>query len=191
MSKKEKLKTRYVIGIDPSGNYEEGSGTTGTAIFDLKTDEIIHTDSIPATNFSCPEEFWHEHKYYLEGNVLFIDEPTVVVIEDYLLYNSKAVHQVNSRFETCQLIGILKDFLWYNNIPYRMQRAVDVKNRWTDEILEKKGYIVRVADTKSFEHCHGHSGYALPSNKEHRLMSHELDAIRHAVHFGKFYCEVE
>jgi hypothetical protein len=66
-----------------------------------------------------------------------------------------------------------------------MQRAVDVKKRWSDIILEEEGIITRVTTTKVFEHCHGKSGFALPKTLQ-RLMSHELDAIRHAVHYAMF-----
>jgi hypothetical protein len=66
-----------------------------------------------------------------------------------------------------------------------MQRAVDVKNRWKDEILEAEGIIYKVKDIKSYEHCHGKSGYAL-TGWVTRLTSHELDAIRHYTHYRIF-----
>ena len=144
---------KLIIGIDPSGNYEEGKGTTGIG--------YIRADG---------------------SEVKLID---VARSEDYLLYGSKANQQINSRLETPQLIGVIKYICYKNNVPVVIQRAVDVKKRWADNILEHEGYIHRVSATKSYEHCHGKSGYALAGDSK-RLSSHSLDTLRHMVHYKEF-----
>ena len=181
-----KAKSRWILAIDPSGNFEEGKGTTGLALFDTKLNAIISTKVVDARNYPDQLGFWDDIVNEMMKCIDDCDDGVHVVIEDYLLYASKASAQTNSRFETPQLIGALKYVLHGIMIPFSFQRAVDVKNRWTDKILEHHGYIKLVdAEAKGYSHCHGYSSYALPINDQ-RLMSHELDAIRHAVHYATF-----
>ena len=56
-----------------------------------------------------------------------------------------------------------------------MQRAVEVKNRWADHILEYKKYIIKR------KHM-----YYLPDAPK-PISRHCKDAIRHAVHYATFY----
>ena len=174
---------KLIIGIDPSGNYEEGKGTTGIGYIRADGSEVKLVD-IDARKYNSQLEYWTVVIAKLKG-FLTIDSDCVVVMEDYLLYSSKSKQQINSRLETPQLIGVIKYVCYKNNIPCVLQRAVDVKNRWADHILEHEGYIHRVSNTKSYEHCHGKSGYALAGTTD-RLSSHSLDTLRHIIHYKEF-----
>lgn len=81
------------------------------------------------------------------------------------------------------LLGYLLNKMYEDNINYYIRPAVDVKNRWSDEIMFRLGYIE--GESKSFEHCHGKSGYHLPIDPATPLLSHHLDAMRHALHCAK------
>ncbi len=177
------MQHNIIIGIDPSGNYDEGKGTTGMGYIRADGSEIKLID-IDARKYSSQLEYWSVVIAQLKG-FLTIDSNCVVVMEDYLLYGSKSNQQINSRLETPQLIGVIKYICYRNNVPCVLQRAVDVKKRWADHILEHEGYIHRVSNTKSYEHCHGKSGYALTGTTD-RLSSHSLDTLRHIVHYKEF-----
>ena len=41
-------KSRYILALDPSGNYNEGSGTTGWVLFDNETDMFCKFGAIKA-----------------------------------------------------------------------------------------------------------------------------------------------
>lgn len=174
---------KLIIGIDPSGNFEEGKGTTGIGYIRADDSEVKLID-VDARNYKSQLEYWTVIIASLKG-FLTIDSDCVVVLEDYLLYGSKANQQINSRLETPQLIGVIKYICHKNNVPVVLQRAVDVKKRWADHILEHEGYIHRVSATTSYEHCHGKSGYAL-TGSDKRLSSHSLDTLRHMVHYKEF-----
>jgi hypothetical protein len=69
--------------------------------------------------------------------------------------------------ETSKLIGILQHWCYKNNIPYCMQPAGLVKQRWTDEILHYKGYLKK-------------------KGQRYEVCEHTRDSMRHAVHFASF-----
>lgn len=162
----------HILAFDPSGNYNEGKGTTGYCIFDISKNAIIRVGYLTANDFSSMESYWNEHITLLlnvvkeYGNVL-------VVIEDYLLYAHKKDNQINSRFETPKLIGVLQYTCSINNIDYIMQTASSVKTRWTDDILVYKGYVTK-------------SGNGLRLLNGQTINRHIKDAIRHAVHASTF-----
>lgn len=188
-----KSKIRFVVGIDPSGNYKEGNGTTGIAVFDKEANKVIalrevcnHDYTSWEAAFSNTEnKIWDLLEFHMpeESNRF----NTAFVIEDYLLYGSKANSQINSYLETPRLIGYLGVSLWEYGMPVAYQKAVDVKKRWSDEILEHHKYIVRTGNNKTYEHCHGTSPFSVELDGEMvQLKSHHLDAIRHAVHYAHF-----
>ena len=181
-----KQKCRYVLGVDPSGNFKEGNGTTGVALYDREKDAIIAVGSTQAHDYDSWELYFYDTWKLIWYSVRHFRDDCVIVVEDYLLYASKSNAQINSLLETPRMIGYLCMCMWYHSLPYHMQRAVDVKNRWTDEILEHKGYIERKGQNKTYEHCHGQSPYRIPCEPDLPLLSHHIDAIRHAVHYGKF-----
>lgn len=167
------MKNLKILALDPSGNFDEGKGTTGWCIFDVAKNTIIETSTISAKDYDSPESYWQQHIAVIDA-FLHNNPKGYIVMEDYLLYESKAGCQVNSRFETPQLIGVIKHHCYMRNYVLKLQRAVDVKNRWSNPILVHKGYIRE----------HGR-GYIAPAAKI-KINRHQLDSIRHAVHFATF-----
>lgn len=168
----------YILAIDPSGSFNEGNGTTGWCWYDCINQAVVKAGVLRATDYPKDVQYWAAHKRLFESyaayNPMLLGD-TMVVIEDYFLYANKAEAQINSHMETCQLIGMLKVYCAERGLPVRMQAAVDVKDRWSNDILKHKGVIV-----KNGRH------YKLPANTN-TLCGHEIDAIRHAVHTATFY----
>lgn len=167
----------YILSFDPSGSYYEGKGVTGWCLFNKKEMKITEASIIPSTDYHNAMEYYEAHLTVLERlfNLSGIGYDVDVVIEDYLLYATKAKAQINSRMETCQLIGILKHACWEHKITPEMQPASLVMDRWSNKILVRKGYIVPKG-----------RGFCLPGF-DYYLSNHSIDAIRHAVHFATFY----
>lgn len=165
---------KFILGLDPSGNFYEGKGTTGWCIFNTTDNKVIKAGSISAKDFMTQEDYWYAHMDLITNTHKKYKKQLVVVMEDYLLYASKAKEQINSRMETPKLIGIMQLHCYSNNIPYWMQRATDVKTRWANNILHYKGYI------KEYK-----KGYVIPDTKD-KIDRHCLDSIRHAVHYATF-----
>ena len=162
-------KSRYILALDPSGNYNEGSGTTGWVLFDMETDKICKFGVIKAGMYSNQMDYWDAHIALLDGLAGY--EPDIV-IEDYLLYANRSQSQINSRFETPQLIGILKYECYKRGIMVYLQTAVSVKKRWNNKILVAKGYL----------NMKGRCYYI----GDIMVSDHVQDAVRHAVHFATF-----
>lgn len=165
---------KFILALDPSGNFTEGKGTTGWSLFNALDNKIIKADSISAKKFATQEEYWYKHMDLITDTSKKHKKQLVIVIEDYLLYASKAKDQINSRMETSKLIGILQLHCFTNGIPYIMQPASEVKKRWTNEILHYKGYI------KLYKRK-----YTIPDTKV-AIDRHCLDSIRHGVHYATF-----
>ncbi len=164
----------YILALDPSGNFEEGKGTTGICGFACKDNCIDKLVDIHASAYNSKEEYWQAHTDFIK-QVLDVLPNTIVIIEDFTLDPRRAMQQSHSKMETPKLIGILQLYCKQNNIPYKMQRAVEVKSRWADHILEFKKYIIKK-----------NRMYYLPDGI-HPISRHCKDAIRHAVHFATFY----
>lgn len=167
-------KYKYTIGIDPSGSFKEGKGTTGWCVLDNTTNTVIVAGTISAKNFETYQEYWNAHLLLIKGLKKEYTK-SAVSIEDYILYKTSAMAQVNSQMETVQLIGIIKHFCWEHHFDWYMRPAVAVKARWSDTILLHKGIISKL-----------NKHYVLPVFPAHALCEHERDAIRHAVHFNVF-----
>lgn len=164
----------YILALDPSGNFEEGKGTTGICGFNTKTNKVDLLIEIHASAFDSKEAYWQAHTNFI-NEILRRLPNTMVIIEDFTLDPRRAMQQSHSKMETPKLIGILQLHCKQNNIPYKMQRAVEVKNRWADHILEYKKYIQKK-----------NKMYYLP-DRDKPISRHCKDAIRHAVHFATFY----
>lgn len=152
-----------ILAIDPSGNFTEGKGTTGWVLL-TEDRTIISCGQILAENFSTKFDYWNA--IISLPKHLGVD---MVVIEDFLLYESRAKSQINSRFETPKIIGLLEYNLWTDKKEYTLQRAVDVKNRWTDDILVRNGVIQKKGNKY-------YAGGVL-------ISGHIRDAIRHGMHY--------
>lgn len=168
---------RYVIGVDPSGSFNEGKGTTGIAVYDIKKDKIVEIRTVCATKYNCLEQYIDANWQVLNelcSDYTSTKERAMVCIEDFLVYAANATAFTHSKMETCQLLGHLKTQMWRWEIPYLIEPASAVKTRWSNDILVYKGYVEQKG--KSYYH---------PCIRG-PLATHMLDAIRHAVHCGKF-----
>lgn len=166
----------YIIGVDPSGSYKEGMGTTGTCVID-PNGKIIRHDPIHAQAYPSQLAYWkavidHIH-YYLE-----MYPGAALSIEDYVLYANSAKAQINSEMETSKLIGALTMFAFEYGTHIFIRNAAQVKTRWSNEILIHEGIIKQVGRT--YTDLDG-----MPINQ------HCLDAVRHAVHCHYFEIEKE
>jgi hypothetical protein len=165
-----------ILAIDPSGAFYEGKGTSGICYFNALDETILSSGCLLATDYTKPTDFWRAHKDFIVWAHDETPGQLAIVMEDYLIYASRADTHINSHMETSQLIGYLKVCCDELDIPVTMQKACDVKSRWSNTILLHKGYIFR-------------QGRHLACNTETGttpLCDHQIDAIRHAVHYSKF-----
>lgn len=163
---------RYILALDPSGNWEEGKGTTGFVIMDWN-ENLIQRGYIAAADYKCPEEYWQAHIDLLFANYKRYKGDLIVVIEDYVLYRDRSLDQTNSKMETCRLLGILQWQCYKLHQPYTMQLAASVKQRWADDLLIREGILRR-------------EGGKLIHSKSNLSLSliHTRDAFRHAIHYA-------
>lgn len=167
---------KYILAIDPSGAFDEGQGKTGWVVLDTKTLETIAIGYLDAGKYLCAQEYWHAHLGLIDKNHKLYGKDLIVVIEEYTLYAEKASSQINSKMETCRLIGILQHHCWVLKQPFSMQSANLVVNRWNDTVLQYKR-IIKEVKRRSF---------VLYSKPEIWLNDHMKDAIRHGVHYATF-----
>ena len=73
--------------------------------------------------------------------------------------------------ETPKLIAIIQYECTKNKIEYVMQKAVEVKKRWNDDILIYKKVVTKT----------NNRFYVNGNNKP--ISRHSKDAIRHAMHY--------
>lgn len=160
---------RYILSFDPSGNYNEGKGTSGWCLYDTHTSKVVKFGVIKALKHTSIEEYWKAHLTLMDD---LSGYGYALVIEDYMLYANRATEQINSRFETPRLIGVIQYECFIRGIPITFQTASAVKLRWSNDILLHKNIIQErngslwLAETKMSDHC--------------------LDAIRHAIHYATF-----
>lgn len=166
---------KYTIGIDPSGAYAEGKGTTGWCVLDNQTNTLLQVGTIAAKNYSINHAYWDAHLQLLEQLQKQYGDSIAISIEDYILYKNHAMAQINSQMETVQLLGIIKHYCFQNALPYFIRPAVAVKKRWADNILVYKNIIAKIG-----------RHYVAPCDPTKQLCDHERDAIRHAIHFNTF-----
>lgn len=150
-----------ILALDISGSYHEGKGVTGWCL--MRDGKVMRYGLIRAENYTSDMLYYKAHAT-LVHNMRACYKDIHVVLEDYLLYGSKAKAQINSRMETSQLLGILKYYCYSEKISCYIQAASLVKKRWSDDILI-------------------HKGIELPESRE---MRHARDAIRHATHHTYF-----
>ena len=117
------MRYKYIFALDPSGNWNEGKGTTGWVLMDCK-ERLLERGYITAKQYECPGEL-------------------IVVMEDYVLYRERSREQTNSRMETCRLLGLLQWYCWKLKQPYTIQMASAVKHRWSDELLIREHIVYK------------------------------------------------
>ena len=157
-----------IIGVDPSGSFNEGKGVTG--IYILQSGTPLQAVTVHASDHNSRLEYWAAVLHTIQ---LFAEEDCIISMEDYVLYASSAKAQINSNMETSKLIGAIEMFAYTHSMPVMMRNASQVKKRWTNEILEFNGYIT-VKNGRA---------YAIDGSP---INPHALDALRHAVHCHTF-----
>ena len=162
------MKTKYTLALDPSGNYNEGKGNTGWVLVKNKK-TLIEIGYISAHTYTTKIKFWTAHINLIQ---YFIDKypNTTVIIEDYLLYKNKANNQINSRMETCRLLGLIEWYCYTQNISYKFQPAHLVKQRWSENILVLEKILYKKKNTY----------YSTDLQKA--TNRHIRDAIKHAMY---------
>jgi hypothetical protein len=161
-----------VLALDISGNWKEGKGTTGIAIWD---DTLISLHEIKAAHYDTPEGYWQAHVDFIQTE--FPDE---LVFEGYRLYNhkgAKADMQANSILETPQLSGIIRLTCYQFDIPCTIQFASDVKKRWHEDILVHLGYLEKQGKSYYYD--------------TQLTNTHKRDALKHLLHYMKYRRKVE
>ena len=167
-----KYKYEYILAFDPSGSFSEGKGTTGWVLMNARQ-ELLARGYISATDYKCAEEYWNAHIDLIKYNHKKYGSNLIIVIEDYILYKNKSKNQINSKMETCRLIGTMQYICWKLNQSYTMQLATTVKQRWADEVLLREQLIYRHRSNL----IHTESNLSLG-------LSHTRDAFRHAIHYA-------
>jgi hypothetical protein len=133
---------KHILSLDPSGDWTKGKGTTGVCHLELPN-FYIKVFEIKATDYSSAQEYWDAVIKVIGDYRALYKKNLVVVCEDYILYKDKAEDQINSLLETPRLIGVVQWFCYTHSIPLHLEFAGTVKTRWTNAILEHKGYIQR------------------------------------------------
>lgn len=151
-----------LLSFDPSGNYDEGKGTTG---YGISTDgHMPHKlGDIAAGSFESKHAYWFAHRELIEK--VF---PDIIVIESYRLFGHKAKEQTGSSLETPQLIGYMEMVAYEFKIPVVFQDP-STKSRHTDDILIKSGVIEKRGNKYFY--------------KGELTNLHKRDALRHALYY--------
>lgn len=163
------MNERYILALDPSGNFYEGKGTTGWCLYDQESNKIAKFGFICAEHFNTQIDYWDAHIALIDSLTGYHPD---IIMEDYLLYSNRATDQINSRLETPQLIGMLKYEAYKRGLKTTVQTAMQVKTRWSDTILIHKGYITKKGNK-----------YYIGTTV---LPDHVRDSIRHALHFTTY-----
>lgn len=153
------------ISLDISGNFHEGKGTTGVAI---ERDGEIDLYEISAKEYEAAEEYWDAHVELIQKHF-----PEQLIVEGYRLYHHKgqdAKAQAKSILETPQLLGVVRITAYQLNIPLTVQYAADVKTRWNEELLVRKGYLEKKGNKYYY--------------KNEVTSPHKRDALKHLLHFN-------
>lgn len=166
------MKYKYIFAMDPSGNWNEGKGTTGWVLMDGH-ENLLERGYIAAKQYECPEAYWQGHVDLINKYNRLYKGQLIVVMEDYVLYRERSQEQTNSRMETCRLLGVLQWHCWKLKQPYSIQMASAVKHRWSDELLLREHIVYK--NGKDIVHTDSNLSLGL---------IHTRDAFRHAIHYA-------
>lgn len=135
---------KKVLAMDPSGNFNEGKGTTGWVFAEVRDNgyiNIVEIGDIKATDFETRAKYWEEHFNLIERL-----SPDHTIVEDYRLYNhrgARASMQSYSQMETPRLLGIIELTLELCHMDYNFQMASQM-TPWTEERLVSMGVLNKV-----------------------------------------------
>lgn len=157
----DNVKSSFIV-IDPSGNFNEGKGITGYAIFE---DNVLKDfGHVKSEDYQNQMEYWKD--------ILDIAQDySTIVCESYKLQPTKSMAQSWSTLETPQLIGVLRYMCWQENIKIVFQDP-SCKIRFSDDILINLSIFER---KNKIYYC-----------KERKTNDHMRDAIRHGFYYLKY-----
>ena len=72
----------YTIGMDPSGAYHEGKGTTGWCVLNNRTNELLEVGTLSAKDYPTDNEYWKSHTNLIRSLVRRYGHSTALSIED-------------------------------------------------------------------------------------------------------------
>ncbi len=165
----------FVVGVDPSGSYNEGKGTTGIVVLNPEG-QLKEHHVIKAQDFDSQLQYWKAVIDYVE--FLSSGGNSVIAIEDYVLYAASAKAQINSEMETSKLIGALMVNAYENAVPCYLRNASQVMNRWSNDILVYKKVVMK-------------KGNRFVDAEGNYINRHCMDALRHAMHCYHFEIKKE
>jgi hypothetical protein len=122
-----------LLSFDPSGNFHEGKGTTGWALFE--DGELADFGVIDSKKFENQMDYWWAHQKLTQQL-----RPDICLIESYKLFEHKAKSQSWSAMETPQLIGAMMLYCYQWDVPVIFQDPQQ-KQGVNDERLVKLGYL--------------------------------------------------
>jgi hypothetical protein len=159
---------KTILSIDPSGNFSEGKGKTGWALFfqDGAQGNTVNFGTIKAEDYTTRVDYW-----YGVAMRIVIEKPAVVVVEDYRLYNTPATGaavQSFSQLETPRLLGVIEQTAQMNGIPIVFQMA-NVTKPYTDDKLAKLKLLIKEKNRWWF--------------RGNALNDHERSALRHLLRY--------
>jgi Holliday junction resolvasome RuvABC endonuclease subunit len=164
-----------VLAFDPSGSFNHGSGTTGWCVVEVETNHIVGLGNIKAKDFKTREEYFKKHKDIMKQYIY-----DILVIENFILYESTASSLLNQELETSELIGFICGVANERNKKVVRQNAQAVKS-----VLKKNSILLSVANQKENQ-------IELRSNKldrvqwyfdKVRISNHIVDSLRHAFYY--------
>jgi hypothetical protein len=153
-----------ILSIDPSGNYSEGKGKTGWVV--RSDDNTFEFGTVKAEDYPTRVDYW-----FAVTLLIVKKAPSMVVVEDYRLYNTPATGaavQSFSQLETPRLLGIIETTAQMNKIPIVFQMA-NTTTPYTDDKLQKLGVITKEKNRWWFR------GTA--------VNDHERSALRHLLRY--------
>lgn len=129
---KGKTPPERILGLDPGH-------TTGTCFFErgVLTDwkQIVTIEEDPLKRHGQLREIWSAIDQLIEYY-----DPTLIVCENYRIYEHKLQQHANSGVETLRLIGGIDYYAESHRIPIRYQMATEHKGFCTDKKLQQWGY---------------------------------------------------
>jgi hypothetical protein len=164
-----------VLAIDPSGSFKHGSGTSGWCVVDDKTGKIVGLGNIKAKNYESREKYFNAHKSLI--NMYTHD---ILVIENFILYQSTASSLYNQELETSELIGVICSLEEEQGKKIVRQKAQQIKS-----VLKKNKVLLALVNQTEEK-------LTFKTTKldrvqwffeDVRVSNHIVDAIRHAYYY--------
>lgn len=128
----DKVPPKRLLSLDPGH-------TTGVAFFENGTltdwKQIVTIEDDPKKIHGQFKENWWEVDSLME-----LYDPTVIICENYRVYQHKLDQHANSGVETLRLIGGVDYYADRHNVPIRYQMATEHKGFCTDKKLQQWDY---------------------------------------------------